>query len=682
MARDPLKYFRIEARELVEQLGSGVLALEREPGSSEILGALLRHAHTLKGAARVVKQTEIGELAHRLEDVLGPYRGGGELTRADVNLSLGLVDRIGAELARLAPAEPAPAPEAARTLEREPVATPRADSSELDSLIEGVTEAHVQLASMSQNLQEFVRLRGLTETMVDLLAAPKLREQSNGSFQKLRFTSDELSNLVKNLGRSLNGSVEQVDRELRQVRETAERLRLVPISQIFGVLQRTARDVADTRGLRVELVATSGGDVRLEAQVVGLVQNALVQVVRNAVAHGIESPDERTRAGKTAEGRVTLRIDRHGSRVIFRCSDDGRGLDLEFVRRARATELGADKAGALEPSELVASLLKGGLSTATEVSSASGRGIGLDVVRQVMEELGGEPSITTDAGKGTTVTLSVPASLSSLDVLLLEASGQTVAIPVSAVRRSLRIPKSDLAKRADSTGVVFDGALIPFLELSTALDPESRQKRSDSAISAVVLEANGELLALGVDRLLGAENVVLRRLPASTPALPIVAGASLDTEGNPRLVLDAERVVALAREQPLLGVDEEVPAIPILVIDDSLTTRMLEQSILESAGYEVALAASAEEGLEKARARRFALMLVDVEMPGMDGFTFVETTQADPALRSVPAILVTSRDAPEDRQRGRDVGASDYIVKSEFDQRQLLDRIRGLVGKT
>jgi two-component system, chemotaxis family, sensor kinase CheA len=246
----------------------------------------------------------------------------------------------------------------------------------------------------------------------------------------------------------------------------------------------------------------------------------------------------------------------------------------------------------------------------------------------------------------------------------------------------LRIPKSDLAKRADSTGVVFDGALIPFLELSTALDPESRQKRSDSAISAVVLEANGELLALGVDRLLGAENVVLRRLPASTPALPIVAGASLDTEGNPRLVLDAERVVALAREQPLLGVDEEVPAIPILVIDDSLTTRMLEQSILESAGYEVALAASAEEGLEKARARRFALMLVDVEMPGMDGFTFVETTQADPALRSVPAILVTSRDAPEDRQRGRDVGASDYIVKSEFDQRQLLDRIRGLVGKT
>jgi two-component system chemotaxis sensor kinase CheA len=303
------------------------------------------------------------------------------------------------------------------------------------------------------------------------------------------------------------------------------------------------------------------------------------------------------------------------------------------------------------------------------------------VVRQVMEELGGEPSITTEAGKGTRVTLSVPALLSSLDVLLLEASGQTVAIPVNAVRRSVRIPKSDLAKRADATRVVFDGTLIPFLELSTALDPESTQKRRDSAISAVVLEANGELLALGVDRLLGAENVVLRRLPASTPALPIVAGASLDSEGNPRLVLDAERVVALAHEQPRLGVDAEAAAIPILVIDDSLTTRMLEQSILESAGYEVAVAASAEEGLEKARARKFALMLVDVEMPGMDGFRFVETARADPELRSVPAILVTSRDSPEDRQRGRDVGASDYIVKSEFDQRQLLDRIRSLVGQ-
>lgn len=678
MARDPLKYFRIEARELVDQLGSGVLAIEREAGSPETLSALLRHAHTLKGAARVVKQAEIGELAHRIEDVLGPYRDGTPPTREDVNLLLGLVDQIGARLGTLASAEPAPAPEMTRAIEPPPILAPHADASELDSLIEGVTEAHVQLASLGQSVRDLERMRSLVDLMVDHLASPKMREVANGSASRLRFAADELSGLLENFGRNLNVSVDQVDRELRQVRETAERLRLVPVSEIFVALQRTARDVAHTQGVRVRFEA-SGGDVRLEAQVVGLVQNALVQVVRNAVAHGIERPEERQSAGKPLEGRVTLRVDREGSRVVFRCADDGRGLDLEFVRRARAKELGTDAARALGDAELIGILLKGGLSSAAEVSSAAGRGIGLDLVRQVMAELGGEPAIATSAREGTTVTLSVPASLSSLDVLVVEASGQIAGIPLSAVRRTLRIPKSELAKRADSSSVLFDGALVPFVQLSAALDPDFRENRASSTVSGVVVESNGELLALGVDRLLGAQNVVLRRLPASAPTLPIVAGASLDNEGNPQLVLDAERIVALARRPNVVHDQDETRAIPILVIDDSLTTRMLEQSILESAGYEVEVAASAEEGLEKARAGRFALILVDVEMPGMDGFTFVETTRADPQLRSIPAILVTSRDAPEDRQRGRTVGASDYIVKSEFDQRHLLDRIRSLV---
>jgi two-component system chemotaxis sensor kinase CheA len=244
------------------------------------------------------------------------------------------------------------------------------------------------------------------------------------------------------------------------------------------------------------------------------------------------------------------------------------------------------------------------------------------------------------------------------------------------------LTKGELAKRAESSSVVFEGALVPFLALERVFSPEQRERRLDGAISAVVIEANGELAALGVDRLLGTETVVLRRLPATTPALPSVAGASLDGEGNPQLVLDAEHLIALARQPASTLPEKGESALPILVIDDSLTTRMLEQSILESAGYHVEVAASAEEGLEKARAKRFALILVDVEMPGMDGFTFVETTRADSELRNVPAILVTSRDATEDRQRGAAVGASAYVVKSEFDQRHLLDLIRNLVSRS
>jgi len=188
-------------------------------------------------------------------------------------------------------------------------------------------------------------------------------------------------------------------------------------------------------------------------------------------------------------------------------------------------------------------------------------------------------------------------------------------------------------------------------------------------------------VAVGVDRFLGTSSIVMRSLPAAVAADPIVAGASLDAEGNPQLVLDPIELVALAERGrgSALGGTPPRPA-PILVIDDSLTTRMLEKSILESAGYEVEIAVSAEEALAKACDGRYSLFLVDVEMPGMDGFEFVETTRADPTLRSIPAILVTSRNAPEDRRRGEQAGARAYIVKGEFDQGKLLQTIRALIG--
>jgi two-component system chemotaxis sensor kinase CheA len=202
--------------------------------------------------------------------------------------------------------------------------------------------------------------------------------------------------------------------------------------------------------------------------------------------------------------------------------------------------------------------------------------------------------------------------------------------------------------------------------------------------TAVVVQAAGRCVALGVEHLLGAVNSVMRALPGVVEADPVVAGASLDAEGTPQLVLDPAGLVAGAERSrgETFKAAAEAPAqpAPILVIDDSLTTRMLEQSILEAAGYQVELAVSAEEGLIKAHAQRYSLFIVDVEMPGMDGFSFVAQTRADPALRDIPAILVTSRDAVDDRLRGQQVGASAFIVKGEFDQMQLLQTIRALIG--
>jgi len=255
-------------------------------------------------------------------------------------------------------------------------------------------------------------------------------------------------------------------------------------------------------------------------------------------------------------------------------------------------------------------------------------------------------------------------------------------VPLEAVRGTLRVTRDQLVDTAQGgSETVHAGRSIPFTTLHRLLRPTESPPERDvvSASSAFVVEANGESAAVAVDRIVGIANVITRPLPDLAPARATIVGASLDTRGYPRLVLDPGSLVADAARAAWRYSDTPSSRLPILVVDDSLTTRMLEQSILESAGYEVHLASSGEEGLEKARAGRHALFLVDVEMPGMDGFTFIEQVRADPLLRAIPAILVTSRSSAEDQQRGRDAGAQGYIVKGEFDQGALLDRIRMLV---
>jgi two-component system chemotaxis sensor kinase CheA len=353
------------------------------------------------------------------------------------------------------------------------------------------------------------------------------------------------------------------------------------------------------------------------------------------------------------------------------------------VRRTAAKEgLSPSDTERLGSEELVFLLLRGGISTSAAVTELSGRGVGLDVVREAIERLGGEVQVRTERGRGTEFELIVPLSLASIDALCVESSGIVATLPLDAVKRTMRVAPGEVSRSADGEALVFEGTVIPFVPLPRALRTTSptARVRSGAATSVVIVEAGGRLAALGVDRMLGTANVVLRPLPDLAPADSIVAGASLDSEGNPQMVLDPEGIIEAAIRLAGLASEMEAAHRPVLVVDDSLTTRMLEQSILESAGYEVDSATCGEEGLEMARKKDYALLLVDVEMPGMDGFTFIERVRADPRLGDTPAILVTSRAAAEDRERGAHAGAQGYIVKSEFDQSDLLARIKGLVG--
>lgn len=685
MARDLYRYFRIEARDLLDQLSRAALDLEKGT-TPALISQLLRLAHTLKGAARVVKRADVGDRAHAIEDALAPLRGTThQATRAQIDTVLHHLDEINGCLAALPAAEsPAVPHDAAAVAAEEVPRTVRVDIGEMDTLLDGFVEAHAQLGALRGAVGQIERIRDLTDLLGAQVASRTHRAgDACAALPEERLTQDvteQIAASLDGLSRSFVSGIDLLDRELGQVHDAAERMRLIPADSLFIALERAARDAAQVGNKKVTFEGR-GGAVRLDAQILGTVQSALSHAVRNAVVHGIETPAERRAAGKPAVGQVTLEVARRGQRIAFVCADDGRGIDLDAIGRI-ATRRGLlpNAAAAADTEALLQLLLKGGITTQEQVTAVAGRGIGLDVVRHAAEQLEGTVELHTVAGKGTTLTLTVPLSMASLEALLLESSGVIAAIPIDAVRHTLRIAPGQIARNAHGETVVYEARTYPFVPLASALSSTARAVRANRTWSAVIVEA-GDAAAIGVDRLLGIANVVLRPLPALAPAAAIVAGVSLDVGGNPQLVLDPTNLVRAAQRAAVLPPQLEQARPVILVIDDSLTTRMLERSILESAGYEVDLAISGEDAIAQATAKPYALFLVDVEMPGMDGFTFIERTRADPQLRSIPAILVTSRASPEDLQRGRDVGASGHVIKSEFDQGVLLARIGELVGR-
>ncbi len=360
-----------------------------------------------------------------------------------------------------------------------------------------------------------------------------------------------------------------------------------------------------------------------------------------------------------------------------------RGIDLAAIRRVVSERRLATPAAAqtLGMREAIQLLFQGGVSTAPAVSEVMGRGVGLDVVRATATRLKGDIDLHSEPNRGTTVEIAVPVSLESLDVLAVSASEWTGLIPFDAVQRTLQLKESDLVHSATGTAVFWEEA-IPFRLLGEIVGG-SRVTAKSGEWTAVVVRARGGSVALGVDRLEGVRNVVVRPLPPLCGPVPLVASVTFNAGGDPQLVLDpaalfdAVRVKTGRATEPLAA-----RPLPILVVDDSLTTRMLEQSILETAGYEVELATSGEEGYEKARKGRYAVFVVDVEMPGMNGFELLERLRADPLTNQTPAILVTSRVSFDDLRRGELVGARAHISKGDFDGGHLLRTIRRLIGET
>lgn len=686
---DLLILFREEAREHLDTLTRNLLALEKNPRDTATLKHCLRLAHTLKGMGRVVNQTRVADMAHTLEDALAPLSEGLDIESAYISDLLVMIESMREHVEAIAqkPLSNAANPASANSTSASPrrttdaLETVRIDIAEMDALLEGLSEATIQLGPLEEVREALRQMSLMALSLQQSLYATDAVDPA--TLLRIRAAADALHAMLARTERNIAPSLSRLEFELDNVHMRASTFRLLPAGMILGTLELCVRDAAESLGKSVNFSAT-GVDVKLEAHILLAIRDALVHVVRNAVDHGIESESERIAQGKPAVGQIQLDIVRRGRRVMFSCRDDGRGVDIDVVRQAAINKgrLSAAQAAVLDRQALLESLFEGGLSTMTTVTEMSGRGVGLDVVRTIANRFRGEASIHSTMGRGTEINIEVPVSLSAISVLSVTVDTTTILLPVDIVRGTLRMSPSDIIKTPDGEIIRYEGRAIPYVSLGTIMGLSNAVQAAMSAL--VVVESNSKWVAVGVDKVYRTMDVVVKPLPPWMDTSRAYMGAAFDSHGDPLLVVDPAEFVISRRHtapSPAPSAQPAPPRFPILVVDDSLTTRMLEQSILEAAGYSVDLCASAEDALQRARLRTYGLFIVDVEMPGMSGFEFTRVTRADPKLRNVPVILVTSLSGAEDRRRGAEAGAAHYIVKGDFDQTNFVRKVAELMDR-
>jgi two-component system chemotaxis sensor kinase CheA len=676
-----LALFAQEAEVRLAQLGQLLLQLEQTGADDGLIRSIYREFHTLKGSAAVTGLVEVSRAAHDLEELVDELRSGQRTPTPDViDTLLTGADRLGELIAGSFGAKPEDAGSHAGppAIPRQPAArdapssagSPEQPSTAAASGDERgpapapappITPPGGTIQVPTERLEELLRLVG---------------ESASAHLRVGRMLKDQFS-----VDPTTCSEFTELSRCLNALQDRAMRTQMVPVATITDQLHRAVRALSRAQGKDVRW-DVRGTDTELDRGVLHQLSGALLHLVRNAVDHGIEPAAEREAAGKPPHGTLRLHAMQLGSEVIVAVTDDGGGIDTERVSR-QAARRGIDTEG-LSREELLDLTFHPGLSTAEFVTDVSGRGVGLDVVRANVEAAHGRVELRSEPGSGAEFRIVVPITMAVLRCLLVEAGGQRFALPF---HRVLLSQNSDLANLTSAQGrpvVWSNGQAVPIRTLAETLGLSDGEP---CVGPIVVLADTSRRHAFQVDRLVGQRDVVLKGLSTLLPRLPTLAGASIEPDGSVLLVLDPPGLIQRARSarRPAEASARRTPsALPpqrILVVDDALTVRELQRSILERAGFEVQVATDGISALTALGEQTADLILTDVEMPNMDGFALTEAVRGHPNLATIPVLILTSRASDADRQRGLDVGANGYIVKSGFDESSLLAAVHRLLGE-
>jgi two-component system chemotaxis sensor kinase CheA len=612
------------------------------------------------------------------------------------------------------PSPAAPAPAAGEPAARATAESVRVAVTKLDALLAQSGELSVTHIRVEQRLSDLRELRQELHTWErEWRAARSLRTALRGAVGGERrngAAGHELEALLRFTDRAeqrTRAVLQRVDEIVMQLRQDTAQLglvsseledevmsvRLLPVATIVGPFERLVRDLTRQQGKDAQFVVI-GGDTEIDRKILEQLRDPLMHMLRNSVDHGIEPPDARAAAGKPRSGTIRLTAAQRGGMIEIELQDDGRGLDPDRLKASAVSKglLSQEQAAALDAAAAIDLIFQPGFSTSPTVTETSGRGVGMDVVREHVERLNGQVRVESTPGQGTHFILSVPLTLATTRAILVEQGGQTFAIPSATIERTARVRDGDLVSLEGRRAAELEGHPVPVVELADVLEREHTAGAEGTAHTwrpFLVLRQGDRRLAMLADRLVGEQEIVVKSLGWPLRRVRNVGGAAVLGSGQTVVILNPAdmlksgfRLISGGAQPARLQAAAAAPERGrhrVLVVDDSLTTRTLERSILEAAGYDVAVAADGVEALSVLREQPIELIISDIDMPRLDGFGLTAEIRRDDRLRRIPVVLVTSLEAQEHRERGVAVGADAYIVKSGFDQGQLLDTVSRLL---
>lgn len=751
-----LATFKIETGEHISAITSGLLELEKDLSAelrAQVVEAVFREVHGMKGAARSVNQTDIENVCQAFENVMAALKRGElaptrpllDLLHTAVNALGGRVSAIGSapnapdemKLRNLindlnksargtspspsdipppperAPVQPAPSGEPSVSPASAPTApdTMRISKSRLASIVlrgEGFLGVKQTLAQQAFELHEIVTSfsefrKGWAKLRSDLQAAAGADRHGGGNTappnvmrgKKLLDYLEAQDNRISRLNYSLAALEKTAVYDRRSVTTMVDGLlddlktvSMRPFSSLLEMLPKIIRELAHEQGKEAVLLVR-GGEIEIDRRILDEMREPLIHLIRNCIDHGIERPEERTALGKKPAGTIMIDVvTREGRAIELTVSDDGRGLPLERIRDA-AVKLGVfsrAEAQKLDEQALAPLVFLSGVSTSPIITDISGRGLGLAIVRERVERLGGTVTCESAKDKGVTFRSTLPLSLATFRGVLVQVSDRRFFIPTASLERTLRVRKEEITTIENRQTVMLGEKAVPFVPLSAVLELERTVGENEPGyVQSVVLGAGANRIAFGVDEVLREQEMLVKDLGRQLVRVRNVSAATVLGTGQvvpilnvPDLMKSAVKVASTAAVRPAVSEAAEARK-SVLVVEDSITSRTLLKNILEASGYDVRIAVDGVDALATLKTGAFDLVVSDVDMPRMNGFDLTAKIRADKKLAETPVVLVTALESREDRERGVDVGANAYIVKSSFDKSNLLEAIKRLI---